>query len=127
MMRRAAGAHVVFGMNFEEIDLTWTIKNIIRVLGLEPRADRRRMQQLWAELLEFIDDVVPVGFAGLGPRGDSAEYGDAQRERRMLRTGRNPYAAIGASRVRHISVLLAAIWIVRPLIRKNQGVPFMFG
>ena len=47
--------------------------------------------------------------------------------RDILRIGALPYAAIGANFMRHKSVLLAAASIVRPLTRKNQGVPRMFG
>jgi hypothetical protein len=47
--------------------------------------------------------------------------------RNILRIGRPPYAAIGANFMRHKSVLFAATSIVRPLTRKNQGVPRIFG
>jgi hypothetical protein len=36
MVGRTAGAHIILGMNLEEIDPTETMENIIGMLGFQP-------------------------------------------------------------------------------------------
>ena len=45
MMRRAARAHVVFGVDLEEIDPAGTGKNVFAMLGLETGTGERRCLQ----------------------------------------------------------------------------------
>jgi hypothetical protein len=37
MMKRAAGHHVVFGVDFEETDVRLSTEHFTKVLGLEPQ------------------------------------------------------------------------------------------
>ena len=44
-MRRAAGAHVILGMDLEEADVSARLEHIVGMLGLEADADTGRERQ----------------------------------------------------------------------------------
>jgi len=47
MVRRAAGAHVVLGVDLEEVDTAGSRENIVGMFGLETNPDRKPGERGW--------------------------------------------------------------------------------